>query len=497
LATSALAFIDLEYGGGNFGNNHASTIELRDSTARLFPLHDLTLTHNGAHGIYLSASAGGTIGPGFAATSGNLAIKDWPAGMSPIFFDFADGVATVPTSLTTGASGHDGQVEVSGTQIDVDGTWPAIPIPYLVDTALAVYGAANKAATLTINAPNTIQFKPGANLLVAQGGPGGLIAEGTSANHIKFTSAAATPAAGDWGPIGLGDQLLSTSGLGFVDLDYCGQAVGFDDVANAAIEVGNALPYLISLHDLTITHNLSNGIAFNGRSSTGVGFAPSSKNLTINDWGIGLSPILLTNADAAATVPTSLKTGATGHDGQVEITTGAVDVSQTWPVIPIPYLIDGDLDITGVGNTTATLTLEGVTLQFPLGAGLNVDPSAANQGKLVAQNVTFTSSASTPTPGAWAGISFKVTAAGQAGSSLTSSTIEYAGSGLATGGCSASASIVVIAWGGTAVGPTITGNTVSQYPATDYGLDVDAAITNAQSYSQNTFTGGIGGVCVQ
>ena len=85
-----------------------------------------------------------------------------------------------------------------------------------------------------------------------------------------------------------------------------------------------------------------------------------------------------------------------------------------------------------------------------------------------------------------------MTAAGQAGSSLENSTIEYAGSGYGTSfNCTASAPIAVIAWGGTAIGPTITGNTVSHYPATDYGLDVDVAITNGASYSQNTFSGGI------
>jgi hypothetical protein len=49
---------------------------------------------------------------------------------------------------------------------------------------------------------------------------------------------------------------------------------------------------------------------------------------------------------------------------------------------------------------------------------------------------------------------------------------------------------------GTRPGPTISGCILQDYAATDYGIDVDASITNGASYSGNTFDGmDVGDVC--
>ena len=101
-----------------------------------------------------------------------------------------------------------------------------------------------------------------------------------------------------------------------------------------------------------------------------------------------------------------------------------------------------------------------------------------------------------PSPGDWEGIYFQAGPGGQAASSLTGCTIEYAGADQEEGGCGAPASVVVTGPGTAVAGPTLSGNIIQDYAATDYGIDVDAAIANAASYSNNTFNGAnIGNVC--
>jgi hypothetical protein len=217
--TTALAFVDISYGGYPQNGQDVPSLQVDDSQGRLILLHDLTISDNLTDGIHLVGS-GGTTGVGFATGSGNLTIPDWGNGHSPIVIDVADAASTVPATLKTGMSGHDGQVELTGSNglvVDVNETWPSLPIPYLLDASLSVLGAGNSSATLTIAAPNVIQSLANGQILVDFGGTdqGYLVAHGTNGN-IVFTTNSPNPAPGDWegiyfqaGPGGQGPSSLT------------------------------------------------------------------------------------------------------------------------------------------------------------------------------------------------------------------------------------------------------------------------------------------------
>jgi hypothetical protein len=371
---------------------------------------------------------------------------------------------------------------------------------------------------LTIEPGVTVLFDKGAFLSVAVDAPakpGGIVAVGTPAAPITFTSAAATPAAGDWASLAIGDAALSTSTVGFASFEY-GGAMNNDGFSNAiaagTLMVHSASTLTLSLHDLKLSHNAGNGIALDGMQ---VGYASTSKGLKVEDWGNGDAPFVI-SADSASTLPVTI--AAPG--GVVDVICGnnctpgtggqsIVDVTQTWPAIPIPYLIDGNgLQIEGAGSAHATLTIAPKnTLQFKSGGSLLLDPNGSAQADLVASGVTFTSNSPAPSPGAWDGIHFNITVSGLAGTSLVDSNVEWAGGFFALPACDESCclalgAVFLDATGDTlapdsVTGATITGCTFSGDPSASYGIITsDILPSDVSTYTTaNTFTGTTNTVC--
>jgi hypothetical protein len=352
---------------------------------------------------------------------------------------------------------------------------------------------------LTIDPCVTVAVDTGGSLTVAGSNPGGLVAAGTASQPITFTSSGAAPAAGAWGNIAIGDKAIyPTTTLQFVDILYAGGSAA----TTGALAVSNSQALTIVLKNLTISHDASSGIHMAGAvHTTGVGFGTGSGNLTITDWGSGMSPIVLDVGDEAATVPATLTTGASGHDGHVELTAPAgsniqVDATGTWASLPIPFLLDTSLDIAGSGATTATLTVSAPNV---VQSKSNAVITVGTQGNLVANgtggNLVFTTNAASPSPAAWGGILFNVPAAGLATSSLTGCTIDSAGSASSSSTCLDAAVVVLCTDGVTVTGPTVSGNIIRNYPTTESGLTT-CVLSNAASYSNNTFSdladGGIG-----
>jgi hypothetical protein len=259
-ATSTLSNATVSYAGQQFAALLNTPVDLgsiyvdagtQSPLEKSTPLHillsNLTISHNGGSGIVF-------FGPyaGFAASSGQLTIPDWASGGYPIVID-GNSCDTIPTTLTTGSTGHGGGIgivqeeqntEGGGQEIIVhDETWPSLPIPYIFDASqfgqvggcgIFVDGVGGKATpnALTIAAPNTIEFaKPtggGSCALVIETnapGPvtigGRLIANGTALAPIVFTSAQATPQPGDWGGIEIDSDPAAAGAFGTTSLAYC------------------------------------------------------------------------------------------------------------------------------------------------------------------------------------------------------------------------------------------------------------------------------------
>ncbi len=246
LAGSTIAFAKFEFGGGgspsdgySYDEPPAELIVYGGTNSVPVLLHDLEFAHTGGNGlVYDNFKAG------FATGSANLKVDDVATGDEP-FVVAANQASTIPTSISGPAGtavdlilgqgytqgGTGGTAVVAVTQ-----TWPALPLPYLADgnvkgsgSGLQIEGANNSTATLTIAAPNTIQFMSGGSLTLDPDGTGQavLLAIGTPAAPIVFTSNLPSPSPGAWddlilnAPSGGGGQLGATTLQG-VKIQYAG-----------------------------------------------------------------------------------------------------------------------------------------------------------------------------------------------------------------------------------------------------------------------------------
>ena len=149
---------------------------------------------------------------------------------------------SVPPTPTMEPNG----VEVSGV-ISVTTTWTNDHVYYVVNTVWVDYGG-----TLTIQPGTIVRFRQGQSLYVL----GTLVAAGTEAEPIRFTSDQAVPTPGDW------DRILfaqnSAPGTFDTNLNYTGGSI----LSYATIEYGNDV-YLDNTSPM-IVHNL---IRYMGASS--------------------------------------------------------------------------------------------------------------------------------------------------------------------------------------------------------------------------------------
>ena len=371
------------------------------------------------------------------------------------------------------------------------------------------------APVLTIEPGVTILADSGAVLQVGVSAynQGGLVAVGTTSAPIVFTSSAATPTAGAWVGVVLGDKVLATSRLTNVEIDYAGATNGSSVSAALAIGEDTGQAIALPLSNVKAAHDRGYGILLDGPQ---VRLGSGSAGLTVTDWGSGFAPIALAANQADSLTGVSFSTGATGHDGQIMLVDAATDPqlvnrTQTWPPIAVPYLVQGagiDIEAPGAGNGggQTTLTIAGpntvmFTNQTNGGAtGIYVDILSNGGANLVAANVTFTSSnTANPTAGSWGGISFNMTTAGLGNSSLTGCTFAHAGAGTNWSTGESCTGVVLIDDRSnpntTIAGPTISGCTFQGYlgDAIFVALPTTGGLTT--SYASNTFASSSTGVC--
>jgi hypothetical protein len=278
-ATSTLSDAVVKYAGQQFAPLLDTPVDLgsiyvdagtASPLGNSTPLHvllsNLTVSNNGGSGIVF-------FGPyaGFAASSGALTISDWASGGYPIVID-PNSADTVPTTMTTG-SGHQGGIGILAEEANTSGggqhilvhdeTWPALPIPYIVDESdysntssagdcgLFVDGTDSATVTLTIAAPNTVEFqKPAAGgacgLYVSQNHSGGrILATGTASAPIVFTSAQATPVPGDWAGITVSADPptadFGTTSFAYCTISYAGEMTTSEVFFDGAPTCGSAI----------------------------------------------------------------------------------------------------------------------------------------------------------------------------------------------------------------------------------------------------------------
>ncbi len=221
---TSLQYATVEYAGGLYGNNLPETdsagvtVEGGDvfsGTASQTPapvLNNVTITNSAGHGLVFAG-----VQTGFGADAGTIGVTSWETTSHfPLVIEANEG-GSLPTSLSVMPSPGPTAVVAFKTyvanacEVQASTTWPAIPLPYLVLSSVQVLssGATAPADTLTIAAPNTVEFASGTELDVdppptgseVSNGNSFLVANGTPTAPLAFTTNAVSPALGAWGGI--------------------------------------------------------------------------------------------------------------------------------------------------------------------------------------------------------------------------------------------------------------------------------------------------------
>ena len=288
---------------------------------------------------------------------------------------------TVKDDITTTTTWESGKVYVISGSIGVDNT------------------------TLTIEPGTRIEFEAGASLHIGYSGNATLIANGTADKPIVFTSTATSPAAGAWEGITFWGNSLSST------MKYCTIKYGGTSSKGAI----NVLGSNITFSNNTIQNALSYGITLDANS----GFTEMNNN-TIEDCGNHLIEIYAGYVHTIGTGNTF-----TCPDGKgININPDNVEGVITWRKLSKPYYVEGEINL-----YNATLTIEpGAIFKFDNNGEFNVGYS--NNCTLIANGtstdkIVFTSSATSPTAGAWYGLVFWSN--NLSTSSMTYCEIAYAG----------------------------------------------------------------------
>lgn len=270
--------------------------------------------------------------------------------------------------------------------ISSDTVWAAEDSPHIVNSWVTVEAD----TTLIIEPGAEVHFLPmgsalQANIVVREGGR--LVAEGTAAKPIVFTSGKEVPAPGDWAYLRF--EAGSSGSIAHAEFEYGGQW-------------GSGTLHLLSsdvvVADSVVRHGQGNGLHLDG-----TGVSPLVRDVAVLDCGGYAARINNPNASprlrglsATGNVTNAIFRPADSVTGHVILTDAG-----------IPYIVSGwDRYQTG-----ASLVIEpGVEVRFPPIASSLQGHIQMNAGsRLVAegtasQPILFTHDSDTPTSGGWAGI---------------------------------------------------------------------------------------------
>ncbi|HBS88752.1 MAG: hypothetical protein A2W91_04245 [Bacteroidetes bacterium GWF2_38_335] len=297
-------------------------------------------------------------------------------------------------------------ITVNG-EINTNVTWLA-ENTYLVDGSLDV----DNGGVLTIEPGTTIKFTAGSCITVGYNAAGTIIANGTAEKPITFTSSAAMPTAGAWSGIRCYDNTQSGTIFNYCNVKYSGgdEYYGSFHIANCKVTLTNS----------TFTNNAGNYTIFMYDGTASDGFASFTGNTITGNTGHAIKlPInFATQLSESNTISCS-----TGKGIYVSGNYNLADA--TIKNINIPYYI-GDsenIELTGKMNVAP-----GVTFKFGSNATLSVGYDASgflNAAGTAAMPIIFTTSVSTPDPGAWYGIVFRENA--HSGCNLTYCNVSFGG----------------------------------------------------------------------
>jgi hypothetical protein len=227
--TAHLAYTTITQGGDplNAVPDFAAALDVRLNQVLL---DHVTVTGSASQGLYVHD------GGGFDPASTQLVVSGSKA--APVH-TWTSAAGNLPTGMYAG-NGQD-EILLSGEACTTEGVTTGTVtlhdrgVPYRVGHSQSAgqicvsAGTGNPLATLVIEAGVTMRFKKGGALRLEQfqgtsPASGALVAAGTAAKPIVFTSAEAAPAAGDWLGIYFGEIPDATDKVDFATIEYAGGA---------------------------------------------------------------------------------------------------------------------------------------------------------------------------------------------------------------------------------------------------------------------------------
>src|ERR1700726_477208 len=312
----------------------------------------------------------------------------------------------------------DAQATNVTSNITTNTEWTVAGSPYVIMNAIAV----SSGVTLTVDPGVVVQFVTGDNHLDVHGT---LMAVGTSASPISFTSASATPAAGNWSYVSF-TAGASASQLSYVTFQYGG---GYN--WGSMIFVQGSSP---SFDQATIASSSSIGLYMNTP-----GGAPTISNSAFsNNGSYGLNLVAGNSVSLSNTAFTGNSSYAVGAEpgthllGLTNITAtgngvnalgyrgGTISAAETW-LHGMNWVLTGSVTVAAAATPTVDA---GSVVEFVNGwYSLGVSGSLMAVGTS-ASPISFTSASATPAAGNWGYVSFT---AGASASQLSYVTFQYGG----------------------------------------------------------------------
>ncbi|MFO0602166.1 MAG: MopE-related protein [Polyangiales bacterium] len=417
---STLAGLSVLYAGSDLGAVRiASPTTLRSCTVRDSARHGVHVQMGGVATISNTTASNNALDGVFVASNAALALADAPTFDRNTLRDNGGHPVTVPANFVgqlaatgTYAPNGTGRVRVTGDYVERSAAWRALDAPYLLAEGFNVEGA--DAPRVTVEDGATFYAAAGVQVYVGEGMPGTLVAEGAT-RGVRFTSAAAAPAAGDWpglyfGTRSAGSRLTRTT-VEFAGASPARGAVtvywGTLTVADSALQDSEGYGlYLFTNGTATVTgtslrRNALGGLFASDTAALGAMAGGSfARNTVTANRG---APVSVTAALVGELDPSSSLTG--NAEDVVTVRGATLRTGARWRALGVPYRVTQPVTVQALSGSAVIAIDAGARLRFDRGAGLTIaDNAGLRVAGTAAEPVVFTSSAAAPARGDWLGI---------------------------------------------------------------------------------------------
>ena len=300
---------------------------------------------------------------------------------------------------------------VRSGDVTTTATWLNQGVPYVLGGDISVQDATNS-PVLTIAPGCSLKFNGDYEFYTGYTQAGAIVAEGTAAAPIVFSTTVSPKTPGSWSSVSA--YYLATSATSFA---YCTFEYGGSATSRGGFYADGATP---RFQNCKVMHSASDGVILQSDASFG-----AFTGNTISDCG----------SHAVEMYPEYVRTLGTGNtytgntNNDILIHAANVSTTGTWLNQGVPYVLAGDVEVEDASNSPILTIAPGTTVKLQAGAELYCGYTQA--GAILADGtagqITFISSGSSPQPGDWASISFYYRSI-DAQCQLKNCVIEYAGS---------------------------------------------------------------------